>query len=143
MAYESPLPRRIYILGDGLLFDDIIAHMLASVTNLRVIRRVYAGESTVVSEVEASQPDIVLLTETDRYNREQMLGFLSQLSLETDLRIMVMSVEHQDIRILDRPARADHRWSGTPHTIQGVDDWNELFDLIAGKQLREGTGRYD
>ena len=141
MAYESPVPRRVYILGDGLLFDEIIVHMLASATNLRVIKRIYAGESALAAEVKAYQPDVVLLAETDRYNSEQMLGILSQLSLETDLRILVMSMKHGEIRILDRPATGDNRWFGFPYAIQGVENWNELFDLIAGKQVREGTGR--
>ena len=141
MAYMSPLPRNVYILGDGKLFDDIIANMLTSVPNLRVIKRVYASDAVFLIEVNRYRPDVILLTETNQFSIEQMLILLSRMPLATDLRIIVISVEHKNIQILDRPAGRKNRWNGVPRTLQGVDNWNELLDLVAGKQLRGVTGQ--
>ena len=66
----------IYLLGDGMLFDEMIANMLTSVANLRVIKRAYEGESAFVTDVSGCRPDVILLTETDRYDSEEMLTLL-------------------------------------------------------------------
>ena len=141
MAYMSPLPRSVYILGDGKLFDDIIANMLTSVPNLRVIKRVYASDAAFLTEVNGYRPDVILLTETNQFSIEQMLILLSRMPRTTDLRIIVRSVEHKNVQILDRPAGWKNHWNGVPHTLQGVDNWNELLDLVAGKQLRGVAGQ--
>lgn len=136
MLYVSPLPRNVYLLGDGLLFHDIIARMLTSVTNLRVIKRVYDGESAFFADLDGCRPDVVLLTETDRYSCEQILALLSRTPLPVDLRIIVMSMRHKDIQIVDRPAGWNHEYTAPPPTLQEIDDWKELFDLVSGKPLR-------
>ena len=136
MAYESPLPRSVYILGDGLLFDDIIAHMLASATRLRVIKRVFASESLFVSEVLGCRPDVVVVAEPGRYSTDKILGLLSQVPYPTELRIIVMSMEHEIIKILDRPAGRNRERAGGPYTIHGLADWNALIDLVSGKQVQ-------
>jgi len=135
MLYTSPLPRKVYLLGDGMLFDDILVHMLTSLTNLRVIKRVYDSESAFITDVNGLHPDVILLTETDRYSSEQMLALLSQIPLSTDLRTMVISMEHKNIQILDRPAGWDHIQPGVSHILLGMDDWNELLDLVTGKRF--------
>jgi hypothetical protein len=135
MTYQAPFPRCVYILGDGLLFDDIIAHMLASVTNLRVIKQVYAGESALLTEVNEYGPDVILLTESDRYSIGQILASLSRMSLSTDLRVIVMSMKHEIVQVLERPAGQIHTRAAAQHTIQGVGAWSELVELVAGKQL--------
>ena len=135
MTYVSPLPRSVYILGNGLLFDEILAHMLASITDLRIIKRIYVGESAFLSDVNECHPDVILLTETDLYSNEQILSLLSQLSLPVDLRVIVVSMEHKNIQILDRPAGWDHTRAGVSHILLGMDNWNELFDLVTGKRF--------
>jgi hypothetical protein len=136
MPYSSPLLRSVYILGDGMLFEDIIAHMLTSVANLRVIQQVYKGEALFLTEVSGYCPDVILLTETDRFSTEQMLNLLSRMPLVSDLRIIVMSMKHGNIQILDRPVGGNHAWVGDRNILQNIDDWNEVFDLVTGKQLR-------
>ena len=135
MTYVAPFPRCVYILGDGLLFDDIIARMLASVANLRVIKQVYAGEAALLTEVNGYCPDVILLTESNRYSIEQILVPLSRMPRSTALRVIVMSMKHENVQVLDRPAGRIHTRAGALHTIQGVDAWSELFDLVTGKQL--------
>ena len=125
----------VYLLGDGMLFDDIIANMLTSVSNLRVIKRVYDNESVFVSDVNGHRPDVVLLIETDRYSSERILALLSQVQLSADLRIMVISMEHKNIQILDRPAERVHIRASVSHTLLDIDDWNELLDLVTGKRF--------
>jgi hypothetical protein len=135
MAYRSALPRSVYILGDGLLFDDIIAHMLTSVSNLRVIQRVYTDDNLILTDVNEYHPDVILLTETNRFSVEQILVLLLKMPRVTDLRIIVMSVMHNNVQILDRSAVRNNTWADIPHAIQEIDDWNDLFDLVAGRQL--------
>jgi hypothetical protein len=136
MPYSPPLLRSVYILGDGMLFDEIIAHMLTSVANLRVIRQVYKGDALFLTEVSGYCPDVILLTETDRFSTEQMLNLLSRMPVASDLRIIVMSMKHRNIQILDRPARGNHARVGGRNILQNLDNWNEVLDLVTGKQLR-------
>jgi hypothetical protein len=135
MLCISPLPRSVYLLGDGMLFDEIIANMLTSVANLRVIKRVYDGESAFMTDVSGCRPDVILLTETDRYDSEEMLTLLSRMPLSDDLRIIVLSMKHENVQILDRPARWQHHRAGVSHTLLDMDDWDELFDLVTGKRF--------
>jgi hypothetical protein len=135
MSDTSPFLRSVYILGDGMLFDDIIAHMLSSVGNLRVIKRVYQGESAFVIDVNKYRPDVILLTETDRYSGEQMLSLPSQMQLSADLRVIVISMEHKNIQILDRPAGWGQISAGVSHTLLDIDNWNDLLDLVTGKRF--------
>lgn len=133
MQRESPLPRNVFLLGDGMLFDDIIVQMLTSVTNLRVIKRVYEGEAAFFDDLNGCRPDVILLTETDRFNCEQLMALLSRTSLLVDLRIIVLSIKHNNVQILDRLAGWDNTRASVLHTLPGMDDWNELLDLVIGE----------
>ena len=135
MLYTSPLPRKVYLLGDGMLFDDIIVNMLTSVNNLRVIKRVYDSESAFVTDVNGCHPDVILLTETDQYSSEHLLALLSQIPLAGDLRTMVISMEHKNIQILDRPAGWRRDQASFSHTLLDIDDWNALLELVTGKRF--------
>jgi hypothetical protein len=139
MLYKNSMTRSVYILGDGLLFDNIIEHMLASLTEIRVIKRNYTGEAALVDDVRGCRPDVVMLSETKRYNSEQILEVLSRMPLPVDLRVIVMSMQHMNIQILDRPAGWTLSRSGVAHTLLEIDEWDELFDLVTGERF----GRVD
>lgn len=141
MSYLSPSPRSVYILGDGLLFDEIIAHMLSSNANLRVINRVYIDEGSFLSDLNWYHPDVIFLNETDRFNGKRILALLSQITLTVKLRVIVMSLNNNNIHIYDRPANQKGRGRGVPYTLKEIANWNEMFDLIDGKQLLDVSGR--
>jgi hypothetical protein len=135
MSYLSLVPRSVYLLGDGLLFDEIIAHMLTSAANLRVITQAYAGESVLLADIYEYRPDVILLNETDRFGCEEMLELLPRMPLVADLRVIVISLTHESIRIWDQPAGWNNKSTGVSNTLQGVENWNALLDLVDGKQL--------
>ena len=141
MSYSSGLPRSVYILGDGLLFDEIIAHMLISDASLRVIRRVFVDDATFLTDVNWCHPDVIVLNETDLFSCKRMLALLHQISLATDLRVIVMSLNNNSIDIFDQPADQMNKWAGVPYTLMETGGWNEIFDLVGGRQLLEGVGR--
>jgi hypothetical protein len=130
-----PSPRSVYILGDGLLFDDLIAQMLVPADNLRVIKRIYSGEATFVTDVNKWSPNVIFLNESARFNCEKLIALLSRIPLTRDLRIIIISLNHENIRILDQPAGTTAAGSVVLHIIPGIKDRNELLDLVTGKQL--------
>jgi hypothetical protein len=127
---HSPFSPTVYVPGTGLLFDEIIRHMLISDSRLRVIHRVYAGESAFLTDVGLCHPDVILLNETDLLTGKRMLALLSQILLTTKLRVIVVSLDSNNVHIFDQPADPMNRQIGIPHTIKKITDWDELFDLV-------------
>ena len=140
MSYISHLPRTVYALGDGLLFDDIIVHMLSTNPNLRVIHRVYSNESSFVTDLSSSCPDVIMLNESDRFSRKRIIALLSPVSLRADVRVIAMSLDDNKVHIYDQPADPMNRQVRVLHSLMAVSGWDELFDLIGGKELLEIAG---
>ncbi len=135
MSHTFPLPRNVYILGDGLLFDEIIAHMLASANDLRVFKRIYRDEFAFLTDVRECNPNVIFLNESARFNCEQLIVMLSQTPLRSNVRIITLSLSHEKIRILDQPAGRVGIRANVLQSIKGIKNRNELLDLVAGRQL--------
>ena len=135
MSYLVPWQRSVYLLGDGFLFDEIITHMLTSDSNVRVIRRVYEDQTAFQTDVSWLQPDVIVLIETDRLNCHALLALLSDVSLIADVRVIAMSLKSNLIKIVDQPADPVDSWAGAAYTLKQVVDWNDVFDLVGGRQL--------
>ncbi len=135
MSHPFPLPRNVYILGDGLLFDEIIAHMLASANDLRVFKRIYRDEFVFLTDVREFNPNVIFLNESAQFNCEQLIVMLSQTPLRSNVRIITLSLSHEKIRILDQPAGQVGARANTLQTINRIKNRNELLDLVAGRQL--------
>jgi hypothetical protein len=135
MSNSSPLSPCVYILGDGLLFDEIITHMLTLDTRLRVISRIYAGEAVFLTDVNLHQPDVILLNESELFDLEQILTWLSKISLTTDLRVILMGLNDNIISIYDLPACKANRWSAVPPVRMVITSSNELLDLVGGREF--------
>jgi hypothetical protein len=135
MAYSTPLSRCVYILGDGLLFDEIITHMLTLDTRLRVISRIYDGEAVFLTDVNLHQPDVILLNESELFDFEQILPSLLKVSLTTELRVILVGLNDNIISIYDLPACKANRRSAVPPVRRVITSSNELLDLVGGRQL--------
>jgi hypothetical protein len=135
MSYLSRFSRSVYVLGDGLLFDEVITHMLVSDARLRVIRSRYAGDAAFLTDVSLSQPDVVLMTETQLFSCDRILALLSQISREADLKVIFVKHDNNFIQIFDLPAGRTHPRTGVTPTLKRITSWNELLDLIEGKPL--------
>jgi hypothetical protein len=133
MSHPSSLPRSVYILGDGLLFNEIIANMLTSDTSLRVIRSIYVDEAAFLTDVSLSRPDVILLSESHLFRCERMLALLSQISLAASLRVILIRHDINFIDIFDLPADRTNRRPGVTRTLKRIMGWNELLDLIGGR----------
>lgn len=130
----------VYNLGSGLLFDEIIAYMLTSDRRLRVINRVYAGESALLSDVSLCHPDVILLNETDQLSGKHLLALLSQISLTPHLRVIVLSLDSTNVHIFDQRANQLNRQAEIPHTVKKITDWNELFEIVCRRPGLRGAG---
>ena len=137
MSHFSPLPRTVYILGDGLLFDEVITHMLSSNAAIRVINRVYGHPVSFLIDVGSYHPDVILLNETAGFNGNGMLSLLAQISLPKDLRVILISLDDNKIQIVDRPADSTKGDRGISHTDMQITNWDEMLRLISRGQLLE------
>ncbi|HEU0294843.1 MAG TPA: hypothetical protein VFR47_19025 [Anaerolineales bacterium] len=133
MSYPSSVQRSVYVLGDGLLFDEIIANMLTSEAGLRVIRSVYIDDAAFLTDVSLSRPDVILLSESHLYRCERFLALLSQISLPARLRVLLIKHDNNFIDIFDLPADRTYWGAGVTRTLKRIMGWNELLDLIGGR----------
>jgi hypothetical protein len=135
MSYPPPLSRCIYTLGDGLLFDEIVTHWLTVNTRLRVISRIYAGEAGFLADVILHQPDVILLMESKLFDFEQIVAWLSRISLKTDLRVILVGMNDNIINLYDFTDFEANRRATIPHVRLEIANWNEFLDLVSDRQL--------
>jgi hypothetical protein len=135
MPYPIQVPRSVYVLGDGLLFDEIIANMLTSDARLRVIRGFYVEDAAFLTLVCLCQPEVILLNESDLLRCERIRTVLPQISPAADLRVIVIRPDNNFVHIFDWGARQANRRTGATLTLKRITGWNEMLDLVGGRRL--------
>lgn len=135
MPYPASVPRSVYVLGDGMLFDEIIANMLRSDTRLRVIRGPYVEDAAFLTLVCLCQPDLILLNELDLLRCERIRTVLLQISPAADLRVIVIRPDNNFVHIFDWGASQASRRTGATLTFKRITGWDEMLDLIGGRRL--------
>ena len=134
MSYLSILSRCAYILGDGQLFDELIAHLLTLDADLRVIRRVYESDAEFLDDLSLHQPDVIVLSESRLFEFEQILVLLSGISRTISLRVIRVGMNDNDIALYDLPPRSGYRWTAIPPVHISITNSSELIDLVGGRE---------
>jgi hypothetical protein len=95
--------QKIFVVGDGSVFDEGVSHLLKNKTDLLVSHAIYSEDLSFLENIKSEQPEMILVNDSGSLNVERILEFtLSQL-LIMDLRIVVVQLRDSVIDIYERP----------------------------------------
>ena len=113
MLNSTTTQKRVFIVGECVLFDDGITQLLEHKTNSLVSRAVYSDENAIKS----NQSDAVLICESGSVDISHILNLISSHGMATLLLIMIIRLRNNVIDIYVRPIFVEGRVSGSPQRI--------------------------
>jgi len=113
MLNSTTTQKRVFIVGECVLFDDGITQLLEHKTNSLVSRAVYSDENAIKS----NQSDAVLICESGSVDTSHILNLISSHGMATLLLIMIIRLRNNVIDIYARPIFVEGRVSGSPQRI--------------------------
>jgi len=136
MQESNSMPQRIFIIGNGTLFDQGLAKMVRFNTTLQVSHIVYSNEVALLKLIKRGQPDLILLCESGVLDTEQILDSISINTLMIGLCIFVVHLGSYTIDAYERPNIVAERRLFRRRTIP-VRAGNDLISILTTK----GYGR--
>ena len=101
MSQSSFTQQRVFIVGDGSLFDEGIMQLLTHGTNLFVSHTIYSDDLTFLNINEWDRPDVILINEPGSLNVERILKFISSHPIVKELLIIVVRLWNSVIDIYE------------------------------------------
>lgn len=132
MLDSISIQHRIFIVGDGSLFDEGLAKMVRFSTSLRVSHIVYSNEVAFLNLIKRDQPDMILLCESGALDTEQILDSISINVLMIGLCIFVVHLGNYTIDAYERPSLVAERQLFQRRTID-VRAGNDLISILTRK----------
>jgi hypothetical protein len=122
-------PQRIFIVGNGSLFDEGLAKIVRFSTTLRVSHIVYSNEIELLRLIERKQPDMILLSESGTLDIEQILDAITINTLIIGLCIFVVHLGDYTIDAYERPGIVAERQPFQRRTFT-VGAGNDLISIL-------------
>ena len=122
-------PRRIFIVGDGSLFDEGLAKMVRFSTTLLVSHIVFSNEDVLLNLIERKQPDMILLSESGGLDIEQILESITINTLIIGLCIFVVHLGNFKLDAYERPGTVAERLPFQRRTIT-IRARNDLINIL-------------
>ncbi|NOT04432.1 MAG: hypothetical protein HOP27_07510 [Anaerolineales bacterium] len=97
--------KRVFIVGDGSLFEEGITHLLTLGTDILVSGAKYTNDLALLDAVSQSQPDVILLNESTYINPTHILDLLFATPSLTALCIIIVRLGNSMIDVYEMPKR--------------------------------------
>lgn len=105
MLYPNLPTRRICIVGDASLFDEGLSHLLNFETSLQISGSEYNDDDSFLEDIIQSQPDVIVLTDSEAINAKHIRELLfSTLSL-TALYVIIIRLSNNIVDVYEMPKR--------------------------------------
>jgi hypothetical protein len=95
--------QRVFVIGEGSLFDEGVTHMLSQRPNLLVSRLIFRGGLGFLNYIRLAQPDVVLVCESTSLDATEILDLFSSLPLMMELRIVIIRLHNNRIDVYAEP----------------------------------------
>ena len=132
MLDSISIQQRIFIVGDGSLFDEGLTELVSYGTTLRVSHVVYSNEIAFLNMIKRDQPDMVLLCESSALDTEQILESISINVLMIGLCIFVVHLGNNTIDAYERLDAIAETQSFQRRTIVAKTG-NDLINILKRK----------
>jgi len=124
------IQQRVFIVGDGSLFDEGIIELLAHGTSLMVSHIVFSDENAFLDIVKHDQPDMILVCESGKLDVDQIIDIFAINPCLIGIYILVAHLGNPVIDIYDRPTLIAGKVSYTPRSITARTSTDLLNILI-------------
>jgi hypothetical protein len=132
MLDSTSIQKRVFIVGDGSLFDEGLTKLVRYGTTLRVSHVVYSNEIAFLNMIKRDQPDMILLCESGALDTEQILDAISINVLMIGLCIFVVHLSNFTIDAYERPDAIAETQSFQRRTIVAKTG-NDLISILTRK----------
>lgn len=113
MSNSNLTQQRVFVVGDGSVFDDGVTQMLTHRTNSLVSRAIYSDEIAIKS----NQSDVILICESGSVDTSHILNLISLHQMASLLLIMIVRLRNNVIDVYARPTLVAGKVSGSPQRI--------------------------
>ena len=129
MPDSISIQQRIFIVGNGSLFDEGLAKIVRFSTTLRVSHIVFSNEDVLLNLIERKQPDMILLSESGGLDIEQILEAITVNTLIIGLCIFVVHLGNFTMDAYERPDTAVERLPFQRRTVT-IRARNDLINIL-------------
>lgn len=105
MLQSNLSTKRVFIVGDGSLFEEGITHLLSFGTDIFVSGAKYTNDPALLEAVSHNQPDVILLNESTYINPTHILDLLFSTPSLTASYIIIIRLGNNMIDVYEMPKR--------------------------------------
>ena len=127
--------QRVFIVGDGSLFDEGITRLLARDTALQVSHLVYSDKLAFLHIISNNQPDLILFCEAGTLNTDQLIADLSSTTLMLGLCIFVIHSSNLTVDAYERSGSPAEKQPFQRHSTVASTS-HELLSILKRKPAR-------
>ena len=124
--------QRVFIVGEDLLFDEGVTHLLAQRTDLLVSRAKFSDEIVFLNTIEQDLPDVILVCEFGSLDTVRILDLVSSHALVMRLLVVVIRLYNNVIEVYERQMIVAGKMHFKPHRIIAETE-DDLLNAIRRK----------
>jgi hypothetical protein len=95
--------QRVFVIGEGSLFDEGVTHMLSQRPDLLVSRLIFGGGLGFLNHIRLAQPDVLLVCESTSLGTTDILDLFSSPPIMMELRIVIIRLRDNRIDVYAEP----------------------------------------
>jgi hypothetical protein len=124
--------KRLFIVGEGSVFDEGIAELLTRGSHLMVSHIIYSDDITFLKIIKRDLPDAILLCETDTLEIESLIDSISIDPIAIGLCILAVRLSNPVIEVYEEPILSAGKISYKRRSII-ANTANDLIQMVSGK----------
>jgi hypothetical protein len=132
MLQSNITQQRIFLVGEGLLFDEIVTQLLTFGTDLLVSRAIYSDNLAFLNIIEGNRPDAMLICDSGALDPARILALVSSHPLTTGLRTVVARLDNNVLDVYARPICVEGKMYSRPRQIIARTG-NDLINILRRK----------
>ena len=124
--------QRVSIVGEGSLFDEGVAHLLADRTNFLVSRAIYSDEHAFLNIIKQDPPDVILVCESGSLDPARILDIVSSHAMMMRLLVVVIRLYNNVIDVYESHMVVAGKMYFKPQRIIAETE-NDLLNAVRRK----------
>jgi len=129
MCISKPSPRRIFIVGENLLFEESLAHLLTSEAGLQVSNQKYVDDPWLLDTILKDQPDVILLSESNILNSRHLLGSLFSTPLPlAGVQIIIIRLTDSLVDVYEVPKQIGRKMTYQQYNILNREEFVAIVE---------------
>ena len=102
--YPMNIPnRRVFIVGEDLLFEEGIAQLLTTKSKMHIFREKYIDDPWLLDFVSRKLPDVILLAESKTLGTDHLLDLIFSVPSLARSQVVVVRLDNNIVDIYEFP----------------------------------------